>query len=158
MDQIRYDKEHYVYDFNPIEFRQIIVNFLDENIKNKHIQWISDGGHGPKNEWVKKMSANAWCDEVFLRLVAIFLNRRIIVYPIFGKVNIITPHEQDNCDCDKSEQNDNEPLTLLYYEENYYSGCHYQRSQSFTSLMADLRQDINIVSSFSRMCLNGTFP
>ena len=31
------------------------------------------------------------------------------------------------------------------------------RSQSFTSLMADPRQDINRVSSFSR-CLNGTFP
>ena len=33
------------------------------------------------------------------------------------------------------------------------------RSQSFTSLNADLRQDINLnrVSSFSR-CLNGTFP
>ena len=30
-------------------------------------------------------------------------------------------------------------------------------SQSFTSLMAVLRQDINWVSSFSR-CLNGTFP
>ena len=30
------------------------------------------------------------------------------------------------------------------------------RAQSFTSLMADLRQDINRVSSFSR-CLNGTF-
>ena len=29
--------------------------------------------------------------------------------------------------------------------------------QSFTSLMADLRQDVNRVSSFSR-CLNGTFP
>ena len=31
-----------------------------------------------------------------------------------------------------------------------------QRSQSFTSLMADLRQDINRVSSFNR-CVNGTF-
>ena len=31
------------------------------------------------------------------------------------------------------------------------------RDQSFTSLMADLRQDINKVSSFS-LCLNGTFP
>ena len=31
------------------------------------------------------------------------------------------------------------------------------RFQSFTSLMADLYQDINRVSSFSR-CLNGTFP
>ena len=31
------------------------------------------------------------------------------------------------------------------------------RSQSFTSLMADLHPDINRVSSFSR-CLNGTFP
>ena len=30
-------------------------------------------------------------------------------------------------------------------------------AQSFTSLRADLRQDMNIVSSFSR-CLNGTFP
>ena len=30
------------------------------------------------------------------------------------------------------------------------------RAQSFTSLMADLYQDINTVSSFSR-CLNGTF-
>ena len=32
-----------------------------------------------------------------------------------------------------------------------------QRSQSFTSLTADLRQDMNRVSSFSR-CTNGTFP
>ena len=31
------------------------------------------------------------------------------------------------------------------------------RAQLFTSLMVDLRQDINIVSSFNR-CLNGTFP
>ena len=31
------------------------------------------------------------------------------------------------------------------------------RFQSFTSLMADLYQDLNRVSSFSR-CLNGTFP
>ena len=31
------------------------------------------------------------------------------------------------------------------------------RFQSFTSLMVDLYQDINRVSSFSR-CLNGTFP
>ena len=31
------------------------------------------------------------------------------------------------------------------------------RAQSFNSLMADFRQDINRVSSFSR-CLNGTFP
>ena len=30
-------------------------------------------------------------------------------------------------------------------------------TQSFTSLMADLRKDINKVSSFSR-CSNGTFP
>ena len=34
---------------------------------------------------------------------------------------------------------------------------HISRSQSFTSLIPDLHQDINIVSSFSR-CLNGTFP
>ena len=33
----------------------------------------------------------------------------------------------------------------------------YFRDQSFTSLMADLRQYINRVSSFNR-CLNGTFP
>ena len=31
------------------------------------------------------------------------------------------------------------------------------RFQSFTFLMADLHQDINRISSFSR-CLNGTFP
>ena len=31
------------------------------------------------------------------------------------------------------------------------------QGQSFTSLMADLRQDLNRVSSSSR-CLNGTFP
>ena len=32
------------------------------------------------------------------------------------------------------------------------------RSQSFTSLMADFRQDINRVSSSFSRCLNGTFP
>ena len=31
------------------------------------------------------------------------------------------------------------------------------RAESFTFLMADLHQDVNSVSSFSR-CLNGTFP
>ena len=37
-----------------------------------------------------------------------------------------------------------------------YGDDGFFRAQSFTSLMADLRQDINRVSSFSR-CLNGTF-
>ena len=38
------------------------------------------------------------------------------------------------------------------------SGPNYTvRAQSFTSLMADLHQDIKRVSSFSR-CLNGIFP
>ena len=124
---MKYDKEHFVHDFDINEFRQLIVNFLDENIQNNHIEWISGDGYGSKSEWVKKMSANAWCDEVFLRLVAIFLNRRIIVYPIFGKKlnhSIIVPHE--SCDCDKSEQNENDPLTLLYYEEAHFAGSHYQ--------------------------------
>ena len=124
MDQLLYDNEHYVHDFDPKEFRQIIVNFPDENIKNNHIQWIGGDGHGSTNEWVKKMSNNAWCDEVFLTLASIFLNRRIHVYPIFGDKNIIIPHE--NCDCDKSAQNDHEPLNLLYYEEPYFVGCHFQ--------------------------------
>ena len=32
-----------------------------------------------------------------------------------------------------------------------------RRAQSFTSLMADLLQDINSISSFSKCLLNGTF-
>ena len=43
------------------------------------------------------------------------------------------------------------PQSLQYFEALQY------RSQSFTSFMTDLCQDINRVSSFSR-CLNGIFP
>ena len=129
LDQMLYDEELAVHDFKDnelghIEFRQLIVNFLQENIENHHIQWIGDEEYGSIDEWIRKMSANAWCDEVFLRLVSIFLNRRIAVYPIFSEKFVIYPH--DNCTCDKSEQNDNEPLHLLYYEETYFAGCHYQ--------------------------------
>ena len=42
-----------------------------------------------------------------------------------------------------------------YYDKGYFGD--ELRSQSFTSLMAHLRHDINRVYSFSR-CLNGTFP
>ena len=45
------------------------------------------------------------------------------------------------------------PFRPLFYIRLRYG----PNRQSFTSLMADLHQDINRVSSFSR-CLNGTFP
>ena len=41
--------------------------------------------------------------------------------------------------------------------ENFLCRTSSSRAQSFTSLVADNHQDINIVSSF-RKCLNGTFP
>ena len=41
------------------------------------------------------------------------------------------------------------------YEKKYAPSFHW--SQSFTSLIADLRQDINRVSSFSRF-INETYP
>ena len=50
-------------------------------------------------------------------------------------------------------------LDMSTTEKNYTCVVGYgPRAQSFTtSLMEDLRQEINRVSSFSR-CLNGTFP
>ena len=76
MDQMRHDEELSLHDFiytktGHIEFRQLIVNFLEENIENNHIQWIGGEGHGSTNQWIQKMSGNAWCDEVFLTLMAI---------------------------------------------------------------------------------------
>ena len=57
--------------------------------------------------------------------------------------------------------NEEEPKTTNMEnnsEPKFCSLCQMPfRSQSFTSLMADLCQDISRVSSFSR-CLNGTFP
>ena len=56
-------------------------------------------------------------------------------------------------DCGKIYQN---KQSLRVHVDHFHNKMDL-RDQSFTSLMADLRQDINRVSSFSR-CLNGTFP
>ena len=50
----------------------------------------------------------------------------------------------------------NATLPCPYFEKTSNVSVSF-RAQSFTSLMADLHQDINRISSFSR-CLNGTFP
>ena len=47
--------------------------------------------------------------------------------------------------------------TLLIFEGNRWAECWFG-AQSFTSLMAVLRQDIKRVSSFSRCINGGTFP
>ena len=48
-------------------------------------------------------------------------------------------------------------LSLVFIHTPGLLKTDTSRAQSFTSLMADLHQDINRVSSFSRCC-NGTFP
>ena len=62
--------------------------------------------------------------------------------------------------------NEENSLKITNCYDNFYMlklNCSFPwlknkpRAQSFTSLMADLRQDINRVSPFSRS-LNGTFP
>ena len=72
--------------------------------------------------------------------------------------NVHEEKKKKNIAASKSQQN-NFTNNFFSKELETKSGLlqHAHRSQSFTSLMADLRQDINRVSSFSR-CLNGTFP
>ena len=60
----------------------------------------------------------------------------------------------------KFTENKNPPIkfgSIATNLDRYYILFMTFRTQSFTSLMADLRQDINRVFSSSR-CLNGTFP
>ena len=142
LDQMTYDKEHKNLKLNHIEFRRLIANSLDENVRNEHIYW-DIGARGCSIEtWTKKYSREGcYVGEVFLRLASTFLNRKIELYPVNPYVvqeNTITnddpttakkieifPHNE-HCGCKTSENNQMNIITLLYYEETYFASPHFQ--------------------------------
>ena len=94
-------------------------------------QWINNA-YGTQNEWMDKMyGGDEWCDEIFLRLIAIYFNRKFIVFPVFPDLkknardrNIIDPHA--DCNCGEKADESATPFTLLYYEETHFVSSHYQ--------------------------------
>ena len=118
------------------EFRRIIANRLPEYIENGHINWDIPK-RGPVKEWVKTYSqVGAYVGQEFLQLASIYLNRKIILYPVnpvanendqeanrnVNKIEIF-PHEDCNCGI---ESTNHEPITLLYYEETNFVTPHFQ--------------------------------
>ena len=78
-----YDREHRNLKLTHIEFRKLIANSLEENVRNGHIHWDSDARGCSIDVWIKKYSkVGCYVGEVFLRLASTFLNRKIVLFPV----------------------------------------------------------------------------
>ena len=76
--------------------------------------------------WIEHFSKNyIFCEQIFIQLTSIALNRKIKIYSVKDKENrdrLIDPHEQ--CGCGMKAPN--EPLYLLYFEDVHFASPHYQ--------------------------------
>ena len=96
--------------------------------------WLTDAYIWPLRYWIIVCIFSAVFSMLQLCTMHIYAREIVILY-------VYQYHERDI------------NRNMLIYSNSYSPF----RLQSFTSLMADLGQDISKVSSFSR-CLNGTFP
>ena len=96
--------------------RKMVVGSLERMISNGSIQFP----YTSKDEWIEKYSRNGEpVDHLFVQLTANLLNRKIQIIPVKSEVEttIFPPGGQ---------QEDSEPLYMLYYEELYFGTGHYQ--------------------------------
>ena len=70
---------------------------------------------------------------------------------------LVSGINKKNIEANCPNADSSEPENGMMKDKDKNKITHSFRAHSFMSLMADLRQDINRVSSFIR-CLNGTFP
>ena len=113
-----------------IAYEQNILTF--DNIKDKDILKSNVAC------LVKSLGNSKEKLPVLIIIISTVVSVILIIFVIFGILLYIIRKQQK---LQEQAKNDDQELG----------------AQSFTSLMADLRQDINSVSSFTR-CLNGTFP
>ena len=153
-----YDREHRNLKLTHIEFRKLIANSLEENVRNGHIHWDSDARGCSIDVWIKKYSkVGCYVGEVFLRLASTFLNRKIVLFPVnpyvqkdeSAKKIEILPHNE-HCGCKTSENQEYEQqCTLLYYEETYFATPHFQSirpvAASLKTENEDLKEEQEIV-------------
>ena len=118
---------------NQFEFRNLIVNSLEESIKTKHISW-DEQTRGTVQDWMEKFSQpGIFPEQEFLQLASIFLNRKFVLYPVNPHYNTngglpnkieIFPHK--DCECGQKTPEEVQPFTMLYYEETNFVDPHYQ--------------------------------
>ena len=124
---------------------------VTKNKKKKKVSKESLGGTGgpgsssgnPKTK--KKKSKKKTSKEEFLEPILADPSSRSELNLLAALENPIGNNGNVSDDSTMQQEEVEKPNKVIY------------RAQSFTSLKADLRQDMNRVSSFSR-CLNGTFP
>ena len=102
----------------------LLCEFLNFDIDFLFITGTGDFGEGTPEEWSKRMSKNGeWCDQVFFRLAAECINRRIILHSVIKEdmtgLNIIVP---------KAELDPELPtIHMLYFNETRFGGIgHFQ--------------------------------
>ena len=116
---------------NQFEFRNLIVNSLEESIKTKHISW-DEQTRGTVQDWVGKFSQPyIFPEQEFIQLASIFLNRKFVLYPVNpyytnGPPNKIEIFPHKDCGCGQKTPEDVRPFTMLYYEETNFVDPHYQ--------------------------------
>ena len=106
--------------------REKVTALLIPLFSGSGFEWDEEG-MGPKEDWIVDMAkSKKYVDHYFLELISEFLNRQIVIYPLFdnegwidGKM-VINPYTQ-------KKPNGTEPLYLLYFSELVFEdGAHYQ--------------------------------
>ena len=92
-------------------------------IATQEITWLE--GLGSIEDWMKHMKKDGcYCDQVFLQLTSLYLNREIIIIPALGTTQIeISPHHSS---LKLRETKRRDPFHVLYFSETHFSSPHYQ--------------------------------
>ena len=104
-----------------IPYCQNIYLSLCFQIATQEITWLE--GLGSIEDWMKRMKKDGcYCDQVFLQLTSLYLNREIIIIPALGTTQIeISPHHSS-----LRETKRREPFHVLYFSETHFASPHYQ--------------------------------
>ena len=126
LDQLQYDPGWKSAKLTITVLREKVTALLIPLISGSGFEW-DEAGMGPKENWIVDMAkSKKYVDHYFIELISEFLNRQIVIYPLFdnegwkdGKM-VINPYTQ-------KKPNGTEPLYLLYFSELVFEdGAHYQ--------------------------------
>ena len=124
-------------NFNHIDLLQTVLSTLPNFLKTEQIDW-PEKTKGTQKQWLENMSmaksqncGALCCDIQILKLISHFLNRHIIIYPVFPSPDdkfIIPPSQNTKRNPIEAINNINstfEPFYLLLYSDVPSTTQHY---------------------------------
>ena len=150
MDQMTYDEQYSAFNTHHLTLRAMIVNSLKTLPSNRNLEWpISNNPiDGNRETWSEKMrQSGVFCDDIFLQVASNFLNRTLILVPVFAEEG-----HNERGEIIKSPAIDLgfEPFYILYYSEIRFEVGHFQsirpNSHSQPTQMKEIPETIEEIS------------